>query len=171
MCKTFQPFLRACCRWGIRIIFGLDHSQAFHTRSSVMPRPGPSTPTDSNYIDCACDRVWVTQKGTQVREKFRLCKAESSQKFMHALQYHKDDVYVRCADLDSPEDVCAADLYCHVSCFKQYVSKSKQTEPKCEPKTSPKSDVFLKVMSHLDPLIQAGYGFTMTEIREMMIKP
>jgi len=142
------------------------------TRSSTMPRPGPRTTVNSIYTECvicACDRVWVKTRGEQVREKFRLCKFESAHKFLDAIRYRKDDVYIRCADLDSPEDVYAADLYCHASCFKQYVSKSDQKEPKCELKTNPKTDVFINVISRIDPLLQGGYGFTMTEIREMMV--
>lgn len=68
------------------------------TRCSTVPRPGPTTTVDSKYtycVICACDRVWVKRKGEQVREKLRLCKVESGQKFLEAMLYRKEDVYVR----------------------------------------------------------------------------
>lgn len=53
-----------------------------------------------------------------MQEKFRLCTEDKAKKFLDAMHCHKGDVYVRCVDLSSPEEVYAADLYCHVSCFR-----------------------------------------------------
>lgn len=141
------------------------------TRSSTVPRPGPSPPVKSLYtkcVICACERVWLKKKGVREREKFRLCKNGSAQKFLDAMNYHKDDVYVRCADLSSSDDIFAADLYCHKFCFQKYTN-FKQTDPTCETKTNPKIGVFNDVISVLDPFIKSGYGFTISEIKEMML--
>lgn len=97
------------------------------TRSSMIPRPGPSKCNDPDYtncIICGSDRVWLKRKGTQLRDKFCLCTAESAKQFLKAMENRKDVVYTRCADLKDPDDVYAADLYCHNICFKQYVSMS-----------------------------------------------
>ena len=147
------------------------------TRSSTTPRPAPSMPLDlhSDYrkcVICGNERAWEKRKGKLVREKFRLCEFESSNKFLNAMNFHKDDVLSRCADLSCPEDVYAADLYCHVSCFKQYVFKSTQNNQcinEMNATSSIKYNVFNKIISDLDPLIKDGYGFTLTEIREMMM--
>ena len=88
------------------------------------------------------------------------------------MNFHKDDVLSRCADLSCPEDVYAADLYYHVSCFKQYVLKSTQNNQcinEINATSSIKYNVFNKILSDLDPLIKDGYVFTLTEIREMMM--
>lgn len=111
--------------------------------------------------------MWLKRKGTQVRGKLRLCTAESAKQFLEEMRYGKDDVYVRCVDLNGPEDVYASDLYCHNIYFKQYVSESHTKESLCESRASLKCDVLKDVISELGPLIEDGYGFTMTEIREM----
>lgn len=101
------------------------------TSSSMTPCPEPSTHVDPNYINCAIcgsDQVWLKRKGTQVWGKFCLCTAESAEQFLDAMRYHKDDVYDRCADPNGPEDIYAANLYCHNICFKEYVSKSHSKE-------------------------------------------
>ena len=86
------------------------------TRSSVTPRPGPSTGVDSRCIECVIcgnDRVWVKSQKKHVRDKYRICDEERAKKFLEAVNQQKDEVFVRCADLKTPSDVYAADLYCH----------------------------------------------------------
>ena len=141
-------------------------------RSSMIPRPGPSKCNDPDYMNCVIcgsDRVWLTRKGTQLWDKFRLCTAESAKQFLKAMEDCKDVVYTRCADLKDPDDVYAADLYCHNICFKQYVSMSHTKESLNESKASPKFKVFKDVKVELGPLIEDWYGFTMTEFREIMM--
>lgn len=147
-------------------------AQGPSTRSSVTPRPGPSTNNDPDYLNCVIcgsDRVWLKRKGTQMRNKFRICSAETAKQFLEAMWERKDDVFVRCADLKDPDDIYAADLYCHNICFKQYVTKSDTKENPRDYEVSPKYDIFKNVMSEIGPFIEDGYGFTMTEIREMMM--
>ena len=68
----------------------------------------------------------------------------------------RDDVFVRCADLNAPEN---ADIYCHRTCFMEYVHLPKlpETNPN-PPQTNHKHDLFMEALSHLNPLIKDGYG-------------
>ena len=43
--------------------------------------------------------------------------------FLDALNFYKDDVKTRCAFLDTPGDVFAADVFCHGNCLWQYLLK------------------------------------------------
>ena len=143
------------------------------TRSSCAPRPGPSTNVNPIYIDCAiCGSDRVRVKGKRVRKKFRICNQESALKFLNAMRSKKDDVFVRCADLNTPENIFAADIYCHTTCFMQYTYMSKQSEGNPNPPQAVynlKHDLFMEALSHLDPLIKDGYGFTVTEIKDFML--
>lgn len=85
------------------------------------------------------------------------------------MEGRKDVVYTRCADLKNPDDVHAADMYCHNICFKQYVPMSHTKESLSKFKASSKWKVFKDVIAKLGPLIEDGYGFTMTEIREIIM--
>ena len=65
----------------------------------------------SDYRECGIcvnDRAWEKRKGIQVRKKFKLCECENSNKFLNAINFHKDDVLSRRVD------------------FKQHVLKSTQ---------------------------------------------
>ena len=139
------------------------------TRSSITPREAPSNNVDSKYRDCAicgCDRVSIKQR--RIREKNRICEPDRANKFLSAIHHKKDDVYIRCADLETPEDVYAADLYCHDVCFKRYIYIPKESDKIKE--ESLKDKLFNDVITTLDPLIKQGYGFTLTDIREMMME-
>ena len=84
------------------------------TRSCNTARPGPSTNTDSIYIECTiCGRDRIQVNGKRIREKFRICQEESALKFLDAIKLRNDDVAVRCVDLDTTDKVFAADIYCH----------------------------------------------------------
>ena len=76
------------------------------TRSGNISRPPPTTNINPIYLKCTIcvsDRIQV--KGKRVREKFRLCEEESAQKFITSMRCRRDDVWVRCADLDTPEKI------------------------------------------------------------------
>ena len=103
-----------------------------------------------------------------MREKYRICQEDSAVKFLTAMKYKEDDVFLRCADLDTPEKVFAADLYCHNECFKQYITLPKDQDSTESPTNNPKQEFFLKAVSHLDPMLRDGYGFTMTEVKEFV---
>ena len=76
---------------------------------------------------------------------------------------------LRCADLNAPENVFAADIYCHRACFMEYVHLPKQPETNQNPpQTNRKHDLFMEALSHLNPLIKDGYGFTVTEMKDFM---
>ena len=93
------------------------------TCSSILPRPRPSVGTCAIYLDCVIcgsNRVWSKVLGKYIREKFRICTIDRAQAFLGAIKYHKDEVYIKCANLYTPDDVYAADLYYHKSCFDTY---------------------------------------------------
>ena len=127
------------------------------TRSANISRPPPSANINPIYLKCticASDRIQL--KGKRVREKFRLCEEESAQKFIRAMTFRRDDVWVRCADLDAPDKIFAADIYCHKSCLTQYVDLPK--DPDLEEKQltmNPISryELFKKALRSLDPLL------------------
>jgi len=60
-----------------------------------------------------------------VSERVRLCNHENAVKFLDAMTYEKDDVFL---DFNTSESVFDADRCCHNSCFKQYVHLSKQSD-------------------------------------------
>src|ERR1700690_3826659 len=82
------------------------------THSADTGRPPPSTNNNPIYV----------------REKFRLCEEESAQKFLKAMKFRSDEVLVRCADLDTPEKIFAADIYCHKHCLCRYIHLARDTE-------------------------------------------
>ena len=53
------------------------------------------------------------------------CISESDRAalFLDALNFYKDDVRTRCAFLDTPGDVFAADVYYRGNCLRQYLLK------------------------------------------------
>ena len=141
------------------------------TRSANISRPPPSANINPIYMKCTIcvsDRIQV--KGVRVREKFRLCEEESAQKFLKAMRFRSDDVWVRCADLDTPEKIFAADIYCHKYCLSQYVQLPKDPElEEGQVTTNPRHELFKKALRSIDPLLDDGYGLTVTEIREFML--
>ena len=82
-----------------------DHKQS--TRSSTTPRPAPNMPLidlHSDYQECVIcgnDTAWEKSKGKQVREKLRLCACESSNKFLNAINFHKDAILNRLRTLSN----------------------------------------------------------------------
>ena len=54
-----------------------------------------------------------------------MCNFESAVKFLDAMRFRKDEAFVRCTYLNTPERAIAADTFCHSTCFMQYVHLSK----------------------------------------------
>ena len=145
----------------------LEAPTSLPTGSTGSPRSRSSTNVHPDYIKyaiCGFDREWK-----RARENFRICSHESAKKCLDAMTSRKDDVFVRCADLNTPESIFAADIYCHKTCFTQYVHLPKQSETKPGPsQTKPRHDLFMEAVPYLDPLIKNGYGLTVTEIKDFM---
>ena len=116
-------------------------------RSSNIPRPGPSSCIDPMYVDCTiCGSDRIRVKGKRVRKKYRICQEDSAVKFLTAMKYKEDDVFVRCLD-----------LYCHNKCFKQHITLPKDQDSTESPTNNPKQELFLKAVSYLDPMLWQGY--------------
>jgi hypothetical protein len=144
--------------------------QSPSTRSTNAPRPGPSTninPIHINCVICGNDRVRV--QGERIREKYRISSHDKALNFIEVMHSKRDEVFVRCADLTTPEHIFAADIYCHKTCFIQYVHPPSQSETIQNPPVTAKHELFMSALVHLDPLIKDGYGFTVTEIKEFML--
>ena len=45
-----------------------------------------------------------------------MCNYESAVKFLDAMRSKKNDAFVTCTYLNTPESVFAADIYCHRNC-------------------------------------------------------
>jgi len=53
-----------------------------------------------------------------------MCNYERPVKFLDAMKFKKDDAFVTCTYLNMPESVFTADIYCHRTCFMQYLTNS-----------------------------------------------
>ena len=62
-----------------------------------------------------------------------MCNYKSAVKFLDAIICRHDDAFVIGTYLNSPENVLAADIYCHSTCCMSYVHLSKQSETSCGP--------------------------------------
>lgn len=142
-------------------------------RSSSTARPSPSEATLSNQeLPCiVCGSVTTTEKGTKVRKKFRICEERRANNFLAAAVYYKDTVFERIADLDSDQKIFAADIFAHGRCIKAYIAKYQREILKHGHQRTPskKFELFKRAKDILDPLLEAGYGFTLTDIKELMV--
>lgn len=137
------------------------------TRSSVVPREPPSSIVRPTHIRCI---VCGHQSHNGVRDKFRISEPERANNFLSAAIYFQDDVYTRVADLESDTQVFGADLMYHKVCLEAYLRKYEYAMKNVkEQKTiSPKDVAFEKGMEIIGPKLKEGYGFTLTEIRELL---
>ena len=148
----------------------LESTHNISTRSGNISRPEPSSNVDSVYAKCTiCGNDRIQVKGKRMRNKFRICQEESALKFLAAMKVREDDISVKCADSDTADKGFAADVYCHRLCCSKYVTLP--TDPDLDgspPESNPKQELFCKALHYLNPLIQDRYGFTMTEVKELM---
>lgn len=148
------------------------------SRSSMKGRTGPSyldDPRDLDCVICGLPIVWVKTSKTQVREKFRICTSDGASRFLAAAQYLQDEVFCRVSDLETVDDVFAADLYCHAVCSRRYLRRYEDAVNEKDsaggvPRSG--SDVkkllFVKAMENVELYLQKRYAFTMPEIRDYM---
>ena len=84
--------------------------------------------------------------------------------------FFKDEVFDRVADLNSDTHVFAADLYGHPNCICAYLRKYERCSmEQHHHQPSEKYLLFQKANEIIAPLLEAGYGFTLTDIREPMV--
>jgi len=142
-------------------------------RSSSTARPSASDARLSNQeLPCiVCGSITTTEKGTKVRKKFRICEEKRANNFLAAAVYYKDTVFERIADLDSDQKIFAADIFAHGKCMKAYIAKYQREISQHDRQRPPsmKFELFKRAKDILDPLLEAGYGFTLTDIKELMI--
>ena len=58
------------------------------------------------------------------KEKFRISHVPTAQLLLDAAAAKQDDVHVRFADLQTPQWLIAADIYCHSNCKRASTSMS-----------------------------------------------
>ena len=87
------------------------------------------TPEEIMYsIKCiVCNCV----KKNGVRKKFRFSYPQTAQEFLDAINFNKDDVKTRLADIDNAERLLANDIYCHPNCKRLYLMKFYNSNAKC----------------------------------------
>ena len=103
-----------------------------------------------------------------------MCEYESVKKFIQAVKYNQDDVFIRIADRltdnedDSVISVVSADLYCHNLCRQNYMRKY---ERDIKPETKEKSAIsnikrtlFTRALPDIDRMLKKGDCCTMSEI-------
>lgn len=116
--------------------------------------------------------LWFNHNnGTKVRKKFRICEKQRANNFLATAVYYKDTVFERIADLDSDQKIFAADIFAHSRCMKAFIAKFKREISQHDRQRPPskKFELFKRAKYILDPLLEAGYGFTLTDIKELMI--
>lgn len=142
-------------------------------RSSSTARPSTSDARlSSQELPCiVCGSITTTEKGVKVRKKFRVCEEQRANNFLAAAAYYKDIVFDRIADLDSDQKIFAADIFAHGRCIKAYIAKYQRDILQHDRQKTPsrKFELFKKAKDIIDPLLEAGYGFTLTDIKELMI--
>src|ERR1700690_1440239 len=86
------------------------------------------------------------------------------------MKFRSDEVSVRCADLDKTEKIFAADIYCHKHCSGRYIHLARDTKLEEKQLTlNHRHELFMKALPSFDPLLDDGYGLTVTEIREFLL--
>ena len=118
-------------------------------------------------------RVWLKKDDKYEYNKYRFSCEERIETFLNATRFFKDEVFCRTSDLNSCEDITAADLFYHDTCFKRYSAKYSSCIKICGDRNQnssadTKKELFLLALKDIDPYIQEGVGFTMSEIRDYM---
>ena len=81
-----------------------------------------------NVYKCAiCNLV----KKYGVKEKFRISHVPTAQLLSDAASAKQDDVHVRFADLQTPERLIAADMYCHSNCKRAFLHEFTEQNSAC----------------------------------------
>lgn len=148
-----------------------ESSQSFMSLRSNVTTRNESSPKQSSYeLYCiVCNCIRTTVGGEKVKKKFRICEEQRANQFLLASSYFKDDVFQRIADIDSEERIFAADLFAHGNCMKKYLLKyQRSVQPTKQSHTSPKFQVFQRISNVLKTLLEDGYGFTLSDIRDLM---
>lgn len=139
-------------------------------RSGTSARAKASSKVHPDFLSCVmCGCVRSSFRGEKVREKFRICEKDRAEMFLQAAQHFHDDVFDRVSDLSSAEALFAADLFSHNHCIKGYIIKYRRSlnPSSCDkkiPASVQKHSLFLKALDHIDPLLEKGYGFTVSDI-------
>ena len=81
-----------------------------------------------NAYKCATCNL-VEKNG--VKEKFRISHVPTAQLLLDAAAAKQDDVHVRFADLQTPERLIAADMYCHSNCKRAFLHEFTEQNSAC----------------------------------------
>lgn len=106
-----------------------------------------------------------------MRKKFRICEEKRAYNFLTASVYYKDTIFKRIADIHSDQKIFAADIFAHGKCMKAYITQYQRelSEHDRQRLPSKKFEPFKRVKEILDPLVGACFGFTLRDIKELLL--
>lgn len=89
-------------------------------------------------------------------------------KFLEATVYFQDAVYIRTCDLQDEQFVFGADLYCHSTCVRNYLSKYDRAKRKSgeNPPMNAKKRAWLTVMPEIETGLRSGNGYELSYVRD-----
>jgi hypothetical protein len=148
----------------------VPHSFVVDTKAKLLRRFTPVQRSKHvEELECIiCGLARKKYKGIDQRTKYRICESERANTFLSAASFFQDDVFCRVSDLNSEFRVFAADLYDHPNCMRGYLQKYEYAmQQPSERQESVKFDLFKTANEVLEPLFNTGYGFTLTELREL----
>ena len=132
--------------------------------SSTIPRERANLDIDPKLLKCTiCGSNCIQVNKKMHMGKYRISERNSAEKFLQAARHLKNSVFGRVAELNTPEDVFAADLYCYSVCMKRYLHKyDPNLEESADPVTMDTSHtstemkyvLFLRALDHIDPLLR-----------------
>ena len=130
------------------------------TRSSLTPREPPSSLINPVFLKCT---VCGQKSKYKVYEKFKISEDDRALKLARAALFFKNKVFTTIADLISDDDsqtisrIKSADLYCHKSCYDDYIRdhlrESSESAMK-SPKNNLKRTLFKRAYPKLLKMIQ-----------------
>ena len=140
----------------------VDETDVRSTRTKSVPRAPPSTHKDPIYLPCViCGKVKLNKE----TDKCRVSEYDSAIKLIRAIQFFKDDVYTRVADLfrdtveDSAKTLLAADAYCHKKCYRLYMVRYDRERESDASKASNISNIkrvlFTRAVPHFNRILHS----------------
>ena len=144
------------------------------TRSMVKTRSTPSQCINSGNLKCV---ICGQYSRNGIRSKYRISETQRAENLQNAAKYFMDEVYIRVSDLDSVSKIFAADLYCHSSCYSNYIrkwnteisaSENNNNSLPSETLVELKKNVFGKYIGIIGSSIQKGRGLSLSDIRDMI---
>ena len=132
---NWRSHLRSVCGWKFEVISSFACKiindatilEAFWSSYLLGYRQIPKNMILNAYKCTICNLV----KKYGVKEKFRISHVPTAQLLLDAAAAKQDDVHVRFADLQTPERLIAADMYCHSNCKRAFLHEFTEQNSAC----------------------------------------